>query len=661
MAPLTHEDCGLPCEALKTVVPPSKDAALRPGLALLSIAALLCLSLEIELIQQVDSFRLYLTWREIALEAGVALMLSLAIACCWWLLILFVGQPAKVFLRSNRSRVYLYWNLWISAPLAYLILEVFQDVKLEVLPRWHAGTNLQVSTALGLTCVCMVGFYRIGWPVLWAFCRTRLVPIAWVHVALAVVATFALGAHGVRLFHDFENAGVPTGISNSPDIYLITIDTLRAEDTSLFGYSRPTTPNLEKFAQRSFNFNYYFANSNFTTSSTSSIETGKLPWSHRVFHVGGFLRDQNQQETLAALLKQRGYYTAAISSNLWAAPFRHRTLESYDAVQYAFPRGLTGFRFRRSNLIGVNTQATLALSLLRAGVVVGEGVDSVLFGARYPSPAEDVFGRATKLLERHDGPQPVFLWAHILPPHDPYWVPGPYQHKFVAESVQNYKKFVVPDIQTLPPGVTEEELRAAYDELMLYADHSVGDFLDWLDQTGRLDRSIVIVTADHGELFDHNRLYHGGPDLYNGLIHVPLLIHLPGQTHGVRVNDLSQQADLLPTVLDLVGAPVPSWTDGTSLKPALRESPLADRYVFSMTLGPNSIFAPVTNGTLAVMDDQFKLIRYLASGREELYRYKTDAGEEDNVVQSEPEVAKRMRSVLQEKLEEVNQRFSRKQ
>jgi hypothetical protein len=69
----------------------------------------------------------------------------------------------------------------------------------------------------------------------------------------------------------------------------------------------------------------------------------------------------------------------------------------------------------------------------------------------------------------------------------------------------------------------------------------------------------------------------------------------------------------------------------------------------------------VTNGTLAVMDDQFKLIRYLASGREELYRYKTDAGEEDNVVQSEPEVAKRMRSVLQEKLEEVNQRFSRKQ
>ena len=76
------------------------------------------------------------------------------------------------------------------------------------------------------------------------------------------------------------------------------------------------------------------------------------------------------------------------------------------------------------------------------------------------------------------------------------------------------------------------ELRARYDENIAYADHVVGDFLEWLDQTGRLDRSIVIVSADHGESFEHGWLLHTGPYLYNGLIRIPLLIHLPGQKEG---------------------------------------------------------------------------------------------------------------------------------
>jgi arylsulfatase A-like enzyme len=171
----------------------------------------------------------------------------------------------------------------------------------------------------------------------------------------------------------------------------------------------------------------------------------------------------------------------------------------------------------------------------------------------------------------------------------------------------------------------------------------------------------VIVTADHGELFDHNRLGHGGRDLYQGLIHVPLLIHLPGQRQGVHIDQLAQQADLLPTLLDLVGAPVPSWVDGASLRPALESRILADRYIYSMNLEPNSTFNAVTKGTVAVMDADFKFVRYLDSGKEQLYRYKTDKDEQNNLVQSEPDVAKRMRKVLLERLEEANRRFSTKQ
>jgi arylsulfatase A-like enzyme len=223
--------------------------------------------------------------------------------------------------------------------------------------------------------------------------------------------------------------------------------------------------------------------------------------------------------------------------------------------------------------------------------------------------------------------------------------------------VRNYAKFTVPDLVQRQRGVAVQELRNAYDEMVLYADHSVGEFLTWLDQTGRLDRSIIIISSDHGEMFDHGRLTHGGLDMYNGLIRVPLLIHLPGQKREVHIAYASQEADLLSTVLDLVGAPAQEWSDGTSLKPLLEGGKLEDRYIFSMNLEPNRIFAPITKGTVAVMDGEYKFVRYLDSGREQLYRYRTDNGEEHDLIQSDPEVAARLRKVLLDKIEEVNRQF----
>jgi arylsulfatase A-like enzyme len=650
---------GAPTIGIPSTAPVQEKVALRSGIALLSVVALCCLSLEVELLQQIDTLRLYLTAREIALEAGVALLFSIAIACSWWLLILLVGRLPGILLRNKQLRLSLHWYLWLAAPLAYLILDLFKDFKLAVFPRWHSGLNGQaLAAAIGVTCICVTGFVHIGWRVLQRFCRTRLVPIAWFHIVAGIVAALVLWMSGVRLFRDYELPWRATAIAGSPDIYLITIDTLRAEDMSVYGYRRTTTPNLGKFSERSFIFDHYFANSNFTTATTTSIESGKLPWSHRVFHLGGFLRDKNQQEILTTALRQHGYYTAMVSANSLAAPFRHRTLGSYDAVQFASPLGLSGFQFRGFNLIGTNAQATLTWSLLRGVSLLVGHVDHLLWHDRYPSPAEAVFRRATDLLERPNRSQPIFLWTHIFPPHDPYWVPPPYRNRFVSERVPNYDNFVLPDLEKPPTGVAVQQLRAAYDEMILYVDHSVGEFLDWLDRTGRLERSIVIVSADHGELFDHNRLSHAGPDLYNGVIHIPLIVHLPGQQHSVRIEQLAQQADLLPTLLDLIGVHAPSWTDGTSLKPALEARSLPDRYVFSMNLEPDRTFDPVTKGTVAMMDANFKFVRYLNSGKEQLYRYKTDSAEEDNLVQSEPAVAERMRTVLLEQLMKVNQNFS---
>jgi arylsulfatase A-like enzyme len=137
-----------------------------------------------------------------------------------------------------------------------------------------------------------------------------------------------------------------------------------------------------------------------------------------------------------------------------------------------------------------------------------------------------------------------------------------------------------------------------------------------------------------------------------------LLIHLPGQKQGARIPQLSQQADLLPTILDFAGLPAPSWTDGTSLKPALEDRPIPDRYVFSMNLESSSSFHAISQGNIAVLDDEFKLVHDIHSQKESLYRYKKDYQEKNNVLQAQPKEAQRLRTVLQEKLVSVNEAYA---
>jgi arylsulfatase A-like enzyme len=636
---------------------------LRPGLLFASIAALFCLTLEIDLIKKLDSLSLYLTYSEIALDAGVALLLLFAIAALWWVLTLtfvIIGNLIPGIRRYARPWA---WYLGLTVPLGYFLLRIFDTFKLLLTPRWHPGPFWGGLLILMLVTICVGAAAKLDLSRVQSFARTRLAPIAWLHIGFALIAVIVLWKDGVYLFHDYIHTGRAAVASQLPDIYLVTFDALRADDTSLYGYHRSTTPRLEQFAKRSFTFDYFFANCNFTTPATTSIETGKLPWSHRTFQFAGFLRGSAQQETMAEALHQRGYYTAMISSNALASPSGHRTLQGYDAVEYIPPLGLDGMWSRYTNLVGVDTEFTLQNTFLERFSSLRAYVKAVRRVGQYPSPAEAVFNRVRQLLQRRDIAQPRFLWAHIYPPHYPYFPPPPYRMQFLpTNQLTHWNDFFFLDDHASPPpaGVSAADIRARYDEMVLYADHTVGDFLDWLDQTGRLDRAIVIVSSDHGESFEHGWFGHTGPNLYNDLIHIPLLIHVPGQRQGLRIDQIAQQADLLPTLLDLVGAPIPSWTDGTSLKPVLEGKRLPQRSIFSMNLEPDRVFDPISKGTVAIIDDEYKYVNRLDTRQEELYRYPTDAEEAHNLIGSEPAVAKRMRDLLFNKLEEVNKRFASK-
>jgi arylsulfatase A-like enzyme len=626
-----------------------------PLILWLSVVAIMFSALEIGILISLDSMMLFMTVREILLDAGVALIPTLFLATGWWLCMLFLRKLLSIAPRWRPDSESFFWRVGIAVPLIYLVVEIFNSIRLQVAPRWHPGLSwLGIVPALAALCAIGVSIPDIC--TLQRLSRSRLVPIAVAHFVVVAVFAIAVGAEGIHLFRDFAKPGKSYVASSAqPDVYLITIDALRIEDMSLYGYQRPTTPNLDRFSAKAYVFDKFFANSNFTTPATTSIETGKFPWTHKVFQLGGFLRGEARQETLASSLQKEGYYTASISDNAYAGPVQHRTIASYDAVEFPLPEDGSGPWTRYTNLVGLNTLHTLSYSMLESFAFVRAYFDAVVWSRRSATPAEPVFDEARNIIARTDISQPRFVWAHILPPHDPYFPPPPYLGRFLpGKKLTRSYEFLGFRNDSPPRSVSIEELRARYDENILYADQAVGNFLDWLDQTGRLDRSIVIISSDHGESFEHGWFSHTGPFLYNGLIRIPLLIHLPGQTQGSRIGQIAEQVDLLPTILDLIGEPPPAWAEGVSLKPSLEGKPLPDRFVFSMNLEPNSSFKPITNGTVAVMDDQFKYVTRLGTNDAALYQYHADPQEERNLVKSEPSISGRMEQALRGKLEQVN-------
>jgi arylsulfatase A-like enzyme len=527
--------------------------------------------------------------------------------------------------------------------------------KLRLAPTWHPGAFSWVLPGCGLLALGVAAAVWLDMERVQRFCRSRLRPIGWLHLGPGAVSVIVLVAMRAWPFFNYAEPGASVAAPGRPDVYLITFDALRAADVSAYGYPRATTPNLERFARQSFVFDYFFAASNFTTPTTTSIATGRLPWSHRVYHLGGFLRGASRQETLAELLRKQGYYTAMISSNHLATPVHRRSASSYKALAYVEPETLTGMWLRWTDLMGTNAQNTLFVSLLRRLGRAREFADALLWGDRYPSPPEAVFQQARALVERRDIQQPRFVWTHIMPPHDPYWPAAGFRGKFREAGTPNYSDCQV-YVHELPRGLTAAELRACYDEMLLEGDAAVGRFLDWLEATGRLEGSIVIISADHGESFEHNWYSHGGPYLFDGLIHVPLFIHLPGQRQGKHIAHAAEQADLAPTVLDLLGMPPPGWCDGVSLKPLMEGQTPGPRYLFSMNLEADRIFDPVSKGTLAIFDDEFKYVINLSSGKEQMFRYRSDPGDERDLVRVETGRAAVLREALRRKLDEVNRR-----
>jgi arylsulfatase A-like enzyme len=200
-------------------------------------------------------------------------------------------------------------------------------------------------------------------------------------------------------------------------------------------------------------------------------------------------------------------------------------------------------------------------------------------------------------------------------------------------------------------------LLGRYDEAVRYVDDRLGAFFDGLQADGRLDSSLLVVTADHGESFGHDYGAHGGPELYEDIVRIPLLVRLPGQRNAQRVAVPAEQADLLPTLSELAGLPrLPDdfGIEGRSLAVAWRKEGLPARPVFAMSFERQSKAHALTPGTVAVVDGQWKLHRTLGPPASDgagvtasrLFDVIADPAERHDLASARPDVVARLQALV---------------
>ncbi len=400
----------------------------------------------------------------------------------------------------------------------------------------------------------------------------------------------------------------PRSRNTQPDVFLITIDTLRADHVHCYGYKAGQTPAIDQLAANGVRFSQAFTPSPITNASHTTILTGLVPSGHGVTNFGVAL--DGSHPTMAGLLKEQGYQTAAfigavVLDSQTLAPGLDRGFDFYDN----FP-AREKFRRREKYRTGEKS-APAAKEPSRWGRVERRG--------------KDVVARAEKWMDAHPrGPR--FVWVHLYDPHDPYDPPPPYDKLF------------------------HDHL---YDGEIAYADSALGEFLAFLRKHGRYEGAVVIVVGDHGEgLGEHHEETHG-IFLYDTTTHVPLIVKLPkGQSAGLVVNTQVNTTDLLPSVLSILNLPAPAVTDGRSLKAEMEgvDSAAAvpgaatDAALFAETDYPLSFgWAPLR----AVRDEGFKFIE---APRPEFYDLSADPGELHSIYEPwNPELRKLREKLAQER------------
>jgi arylsulfatase A-like enzyme len=407
------------------------------------------------------------------------------------------------------------------------------------------------------------------------------------------------------------------------NIVLISFDALSAEEMSLYGYKRPTTPNIDAFAKKATVFSNFYAGSTFTTPCIGVMLTGAYPSENGVYGLAGQVPRSHADKSLPEVMRSAGYATGGFLTNPWAYYLSKSLVGGFEVLpEPVFHPG--GMRYLWALTKPLHQDSGMGSRIAEYFDLEGQW-DSWQGHEESPSfrmRPSATFAEARQVLNQL--PDGFFLWVHVIAPHHPYLPDPADQGLLIPETeVQSFKEEPWPlwkphyDLD-LQPKV--DRRRLAYDEFIMSTDRAFGDFVSDLEKSGRLHNTTVIVSADHGESFEGGVYQHQTPHLTRPVIHIPLIVKTPGQQSARTVTYPGDQTALAPTILDLAGQKKPEWMQGESLAPWLNSEtkPQGPGLAFTQYLEKNSVFRPLHHGTLGVIDDQYEYVFYLDTGKGEL-------------------------------------------
>lgn len=324
-------------------------------------------------------------------------------------------------------------------------------------------------------------------------------------------------------------------VAEGPNVFILLIDTLRADHLGCYGYDRNTSPEIDRIAAEGIIFRNAYAPSSWTLPSTASMLTSLYPQEHGAIDTTKGI--STKVVTLAQRMSRAGYDTASFSANYCLV-----------TAERGFDRGVDNFQ------LFVKEESAVPAEVLNRSLRLPEE-----FGEIVAVGAETLNSAALKWLDgRADTSRPVFVYIHYMDPHSPYEPPAPFDTAFDSTytgTVDSYAMFGAIHRREFEPTDRDwEHVIALYDGEIAYADSRIGSFIDELDGRGLLDDAMVIVTADHGEeLSDHGSIGHG-PTLYQEIVRVPLIIwQKQFERPGATVDSFASLVDIVPTVLSVCG------------------------------------------------------------------------------------------------------------
>lgn len=396
-----------------------------------------------------------------------------------------------------------------------------------------------------------------------------------------------------------------------PNVFVIVLDTVRADRISCYGVADGVTPNIDAFAEYADRYASCTATSSWTLPSHASIFTGLFPFEHgsHGFEVDGMIDNVHplhpDHRTIAEELAGVGYETAGfVANNVYLAP-RHGMDQGFQTYEL------------------------------------------------HHEPSPKLLGRARKFLEDRTPEsgtpeKPLFMFINLMDAHRPYFVSNE-RGELVEPSKEKKKEGLLEQlciqvmVEGKPPGELAERVSARYNRALSSMDQQVGLFLHELRQRDLFDNSIIVITSDHGEAFGTHGIVEHAKDVYEPLVSVPLIVKAPGQEIGA----VHQEVASLVDVGGLVARSVPGNAGGILKKSFPRlpgEHPVTAEIHFARPRDIVLYKVQFQHERTALRDGSFKLI--VGGDELELFDVRVDPGEQRNLAADEPARVQGMRAEL---------------